>query len=621
MSGGTMRITLATGEEYEVPEDRAMRVMQALDRKQVKFDAVKATGDMTVGEPEVIKSTQPPPDDDAPPLERWGRAISAQSQPAMDEFKSKVSGLGDTLGDAAASFNGGWTAKLDQSLPFGIGDAIREDRELAAKRSPVVSGAMDVAGAVASPINKVAGLAKGAPIAGQALSGFAQGAGRGYSDAPEDATLPEKAWAALAQGGRSAAAGGLLAGAAQGVSATSNAASRGLGSLSDKARVAAIGASGADLRKLADSRGLDYVENNVGREPERLGVTNAFFPQSASTYARKLGDRAQQADAQIGQSLDDAQSQGVGDIVRDRSRGAILDSLDERAGLAARANTGQSEATRGAFDRVRSDVAAREIETPVQLRALKSDLDRQAFPNALQGSSESLLGQANRGAGSAVRSELRDVMGYALPETEQAFAQGNRDYGSAATLGELAQARGATDYAGGGLLGNVGRGIAGAATGAMGGAAFGSPGTGAALGASYAMAQPAKALGAKYGADFGANLGRLGEGAFGSLGGKASALADNAGAIVASGPLEQLGARLSAKDLGDKTRGHLIPQAIQEALRSGQLGPYADKFARAATSSDANALGGLYQTLSTTDPVFRDKYRPIIMQLTAEGER
>lgn len=524
-------------------------------------------------------------------------------------------GLVDSAGDVASGVAGGLTAHLDQRIPFGIGDAIREDRAQATGRNPGLMAGADMLGAVASPIG-IEG--RGASLLGTvgraAANGGMQAAARSAGDAGGDEDMATQVWKALGSGAQGAGVSGAFAGATGLLGSGLDKVSSWLGEASDKARTAAIGASGADLGKLAKNRGLDFVEGNVGRMPEELGVTNTLLPVSTSGYAKRFAERGSQANDQITGALADADRQ-VADLVPGQSRANIVAGIDRSSDAAGASAFGDRGSYQRALDDVRTGVDQQTLDKPSDLRALKTQLDSRAYPNALQGSSESITGQAHTQAAAAVRDELRGVMSQAAPETNAAFTQGNQDYGKSAMLEDLATKRAAGQYAGGGMLGNLGSSAVGAGVGGM----FGGL-SGAAAGAGLGMVRPALAAAQQYGPDFGANLGRLGERATGSLGGAASQMADSAGIAKLGGLLAaEHPVQAQDRELGNDSRGHLIPEAIQHALQTNQLGPYSDKFARAAMSDTPGALGALYQTLSS-DPGFAP-YRRVLQQLTAGGER
>jgi hypothetical protein len=412
--------------------------------------------------------------------------------------------ISDTLTDFDTGATHGATAGFNDDLAEftqGKGGQARvqayENR--ARGRSPIAYQAGDVAGSFLIPTG-LAGKAAGvfAPI----VEGAIQAGARGFGDS--EGSVYDRAMRALSDASIGGTVSGGVAGLANGVSGAAQWAAKGLKSSGDKARAAAVGASGADLRKLADERGLDFVENDLGSMPDRLGVTNKFVPQSPSTYARKFDAKATEANNAIGQAIDEAATQGVDKRFVDKQ--AIINQLRGEAVDATRSGLGDRAGRSNAYNNVADALGDRPVTTPRDLRTLKSDYDKAYYTDAVGGTDQSFVGDAHRVAGNAARGQLRDAMSYALPDTRGQFTQANLDYGSSKLLGELAQDRAATQFSGGGLAGNIGAGAVGAAVGGMVG---GMPGV--ASGAAIGFARPALAAAQQYGPDFGANLARLGE--------------------------------------------------------------------------------------------------------------
>lgn len=543
-----------------------------------------------------VQKIEGDPDAGMSALDKLGKLLSDQQPPVMFRAENR-----ERLGDLASGLAGGITADLDQRLPFGIGDAIREDRDAAKKRNPGQVTAGEVVGTALSPIGiEGKGATFAATVGRQATTGAMQGAAHAIGDATADEDLQTQAWKALAGGAAGGGVGTVLGGVVGGAGHL-------LGDAADRARTAAIGASGADLTKLAKSRGLDFVEGNVGKMPDELGVTNKLWPVSPSGYADRLAARGTQANEAITGSLADAETQLSDKLPGAKSR--VLDEMRHGALDPSEGDIGQEAGAGAAREAVANDMARRPMDTLEDMRALKTSLDKSAFKNgSLQDSSASMMGQAQRAGGDAVRGEMRDLMSQASPDANARFTQGNEDYGKASLLGELAQKRAAQQYAGGGMLGN----LAGGAIGAGIGYGFGGPAT-AAAGAGLGMVRPALAAAQHYGPDLGANLGRLGESALTGVG-------DSPAIAKLGGALASKESTASAQDVSNESRGQLIPEAIQSALRGNQLGPYSQQFAKAAMSPDANSLGGLYETLSQTDPQFAP-YQRMLQKMTAEEDR
>jgi hypothetical protein len=617
--GGRMfRITLASGEQYEVPEENAQKAMLLLDRKGVKFTDASPV------------AAAPP---EAPAYKSGGGASgnwSDESPSLLDAMRNFS--LSDTvrqapwMGDVAArpaaqaagaGFEHGISAGAAQNLPGGVGDLVQQDYQRQQQASPQMFGAGDVAGAVAMPVPGGAQAGVLRPMAQQAAMGGGQAAMRSYSDSQGDPG--DRALAALAQGGEAGLKAGALTGAVGAAGKLAGGAAGWFGDAADKARTAAIGATGADLKKLAKSRGLDFVEGPVGSMPEELGVTNTLLPVSPSGYAQRFAAKKDAADQAITQSIADAQQQGVGKDFVDQQ--ALVDAVRRQGAQVGGGLLGDRDARAAAYDKVGNALADQSVQTPADLRSVKTAYDHVAYPKQLEGSSESFMGQAHKTAADAARGQLRDAMSYALPETEQAFTQGNQQYGQAAILEELARNRAAQQYAGGGLMGNLGAAAIGAGIGSTFGGASGAMG-GAALG----FARPAMSAAQQYGPDLGANMARLGERGMGAMGGGMQSLAQSAptGGAFASqqggiqgDPLQHMGAQLVQAQ--DEARGHLMPQVIQQVLQTNPqlLGSYAQEFAQTPQQDD-DAINATLERLTRTDQRFRTTVLPQLQQFTAE---
>lgn len=612
-------IKLASGVEYEVPEENFEAAMQALDSKGIKFNA-----DVR---PDTGPDTGPPPEPEAaqPP----GRSTPmVEPNPNMTgEFQEKPGVLEQLVNggqDALSGFTHGATMHNDANMWDAVGgrqygDRIRSANAVGQNRSPNIYGTAEMlGGAVPTLAMGAAGLAgraaNGVGQLGRAVSNFGaqglQGAiggyARGYGDSDPDAPVAERGHDAAAQAEHDGILSSLVSGGASALGSAAGVAKDLWASASDKARAAAVGFGGQDLKKIARDKGLDFVEENVGRLPEQLGVTNRVIPQSASTYAKRFEDRAAQADQQIGQSTVDAEAQGVkGPGFIDKP--GMVGKVRQAGNAVARGPLGDRDARAGAIENVASGMAQQPISTPAELRALKSSLDSVAYPSALEGSSESIMGQAHKVGGDVARNQLRDAMGYALPETNQAFTQGNIDYGHAATMAGVSRDAAAQRYAGGGLMGNMGA----AAVGAAAGAPFGQASTGAALG----LARPAYAAAQNYGADFGANMARGLEGG--------SGVGERLGNAVANSPAGALGAGATPSDksrqLAGESRGYLGAQAIEMVLQRNPeaLGKYGPELQQA--QKDGTLNGALYK-LYMRDQDFRQSVYPQIQQLTRASD-
>lgn len=628
------KFLLENGLTADVPEDKVDVWMQRMDKRGIHFESAQNAGEPEASQvdPEFLKYQAPGPvqlpemtiTGERPGiLEQFlgmagrGRA-AAGSNPATDapegltpaDRSQMNAGIGETAYDMTLAANRGLTHGLS-SKAFGDDEA----QAAARSRSPMAYGLTEQAARIPGDIAMTAATGPYAPAAIGAVDGYADSRGDVLDQLVD-----------TAKGGAIGAGAGLAGGAINKLGQGAGAAEQALMGAARKARTAAVGATGADLKKLAQSRGLDYVEGDLGDLPTQLGVTNRLLPQSPSQYAQRFGDRAAQANEQIGQSISDAEAQGL-----DRgfvSKAPIDEALQRAQGAAAHGPLGDRASAANAFGSVRGALEDQTVNTPSQLRNLKSTYDSAAYPNQLQGSSESFMGQAHKTAADAARGQLRDVMGYALPETEQAFTQGNADYGSSKVLEELARNRGAQQYAGGGLAGNLGAGAIGAGVGAT----FGGT-AGAVSGAALGFARPALAAAQQYGPDLGANLATLGSQGAGRM---ANAVPGARG--FANMPMGQTGAATGGADVleqfvgGDprdqaqrsmaEGRGYMLPDVIEKLAYSDpqQLGPYAQKFQEALNAEGGSRVNALLLDLQQNDPDFRTQVLPRLQAMTA-GQR
>lgn len=525
-----------------------------------------------------------------------------------------------TAQDATSGLTHGLTMHNDANLydlvSRGAGDQVRARNAEAASRSPYAYGIADTVGGFLPGLVGGAALRAGSAmeaVGGAIGQGTVQGALQGFGDSSPDAPPGERALAAV----KSANAGGTSAGITAGMLTGVDVAGEGLGNAATRARSAAIGATGQDLRKLSADRGLDFATDQLGRLPEQMGVTNRIVPQSAADYARRLGGNNGEgamigdAGARVGQSLRDAEQQGVGSIIDPQAMDA---AMAQRVAAARGGPAGDAGAEANALQAVRNGMARQNIQTPTQLRELKTTYANRAYPDAVSGSSESIMGQAHKAGADVARGELENAMGYALPETNSAFQQSTSDFGKLKLMDALARKRAAQQYAGGGMLGNVGAGLVGAGVGA----AFGGA-PGAAAGAGIGLLRPAYHAAQAYGPDLGANIGRMGESAIGAM--NPGAMAQPAGSAAAMSVAKWLGSKgvntgmpkppsndpgAVIEDSTATSHGNRLGAAAAQMLRQNpqQLGEWLPEFQK-ADQEGSGAMSALVGRLMIDNPAFR----------------
>lgn len=534
-----------------------------------------------------------------------------------------------TAQDSISGFTHGLTQHNDANLydmvSRSAGDQVRARNAEAASRSPTAFGIADTVGGYLPGFVGGAALRAGSAmeaVGGAIGQGTVQGALQGFGNSSPDAPPGERALAAVKAANEGGTSAGLTAGVLTGVDELGNS----LGNAATRARSAALGAGSVDLRKLSADRGLDFATDQLGRLPEDMGVTNRIIPQSAQDYARRIGGNDGQgamigeAGARVGQSLRDAEAQGVGALI---DPGAMDQAMAQRVAAARNGPAGDAASEAAALQSVREGMARQNIQTPTQLRQLKTAYANRAYPDAVSGSSESLMGQAHRAGADVARGELEHAMGYALPETNSEFQQGTTDFGKLKLMDALARKAAASQYAGGGMLGNVGAGIAGAGVGALAGGS-----TGAAIGASAGLVRPAIAAARSYGPDLGANIGRLGESAIGAM--NPGAMAQPAGSAAAVAAAKWLGSKgvqtgqpapdNQANTVGESTstgHGNRLGAAAAQMLRQNPnaLGSWLQDFQK-ADQEGSGAMSALVGRLMIDDPAFRSGPGVQLQQMT-----
>lgn len=246
------------------------------------------------------------------------------------------------------------------------------------------------------------------------------------------------------------------------------------GNLANRSRAAATGAYGAQLKKLAETEGFDFVDNDLGEGVERLFPPEPGFlglpkPRTARDYAALAAPKANQIGASIDDSLRQMDAEGVSaPVIRnplDPDERAVLDVLDEEiAGASNPMNIGDDDAVmRGALEALRGKTlaavepqAAQAIDTldpsklrlkPTELAAMKRSLERSGYASeATKGLPAGVQREANRIAAAGPREALRSAAArQAQPNTLAAWERGNRDYPIAKTVAELAEGRAAQE--------------------------------------------------------------------------------------------------------------------------------------------------------------------------------
>jgi len=353
VSGTKLRFTW-DGDTYEMPEAEAAGVLKELSARGVNLEATvvpeapeaapsgiqystsgSALADWNADKPDMDLTQDPEaiaggtsPDRDwidelADGLSSAGQGIknvffgSGSQEPAPENKYARPLTAAELEAGGAGAVHGATmgTARL---LPGEIGEQYRawDDEQRTARPEDYAGG--DLLGGVVSPANllipggavaSTAGKtalqtakAAGAKIAGDyaknvAVAGL-EGTVRSYSDAnPEDRNL----WSAVGDGATDATGAALLA--APGAYARH--ARDVLPVKADLNRVAATGAYGSQMKRMAQNKGEDYV-THLGRAIEEHGLHKAdpsksrlnpvnWIPQGADTYANNAADLEKRA--------------------------------------------------------------------------------------------------------------------------------------------------------------------------------------------------------------------------------------------------------------------------------------------------------------------------------------
>lgn len=521
----------------------------------------------------------------------------------VDEHMTPESAAG--IAGAGNAYLGGLTGKLDQRLPV-VGDSIKGAREQYAAENPKTAFGADLLGALTSPIGMEAkGEGVMANAGAQAVTGAAQSGARSLGDSGDDDYKTQLLHAFLSSG-VGGALGGAGAVAAHGLGAAADWAGEKAGDVGNYLRRAAYGVSKSDVDALTAEKGttagLDYAENELGRLPDKLGLSNRLVPTSAGGYARK-GEAAKTAGGQtMGAGLDRAAGE-VPSLEIDRAKDSLLEQYAQLANHDRTVASG-SKGTAPYFDDMASRLQDATPATPRDLHSLKTGYESLAdAPGAIPGSQESAKAIANNAAGNSAREQLTNVMGQASPESNRMFQEGAQQYGDAATVEDIAK-RAASKNIVAPLLGASLGGYAGYQTRHdLEDAGFG------------ALAGGALVRGGQtYGADFGANLARGAETLAGGAGNLAGAAESGAGVL---GTFVQQRERL--KQAATDGNGGELPDTINRVLQDPQqapmLGKYRAQFEQAGRTPDG--MRALLAKLEQ-DTQWRTGIKPQLLSMTGD---
>lgn len=444
---GARVFILQDGTKATVPDESIEKWMQRMDVRGVKFRDADMSGEMTVGEPQVIKSTDRP--EEIPTLDNGEAPQRAPDEikvtPREDEAPSP--GIGQRLMDGYRTLSDGTAAALDTAtfgasgkLMHAIGGMSQRDIDA---RSPLATAVGHTGAAVFSPANKLGQAVEGASVLSNlgraAIGNAAVGGASGLHAAELEGRDPEQGgyWGAAL--GALTGAGGALAGEAL------SGAGKLAGNIADRTRVAAAGLDATIRKELAKKFGVADLPANLAAMIERVSPSPALG-QSALTRAEGLASRLDDIGPRIDQTLTEAgDAQGLNDFVPG-SWAALQAKMAQGAGAASsRAVTGSESAMADALERQAARLGDQSAPANlVGLRQRNTGWGKSAYGDStnISDSASKLAAGELRDAGEAA---LDDIMTHALPETEQAFHGFNKDFGEAALLERAARNRAAVE--------------------------------------------------------------------------------------------------------------------------------------------------------------------------------
>jgi hypothetical protein len=580
---------------------------------------------------------------------------------ALDEY-APASTASDALYAGAGGVLSGLGINPAQAAGAVGGDdrefAVRERLALANKRSPRAAPAAQLVGEIAPLAIATGGTSAAKQLAKPVLGGAIQGglSALGNADTEDWGERLE----ALTGG---AGAGALFGKIGQKVGQAGGWAG---GKLADAwrdsglmQRVAASGAYGSDIRKLAENIGGEEGLKKLGEWMQQRGIHQGegwlgkLLPQTAETYGKNanavnkaalgeqkavLGELAQRTPVLVDtlpvtSKLRQGASE-LSDLAADEYEKQAGHAVDLAERIASKSRPGPGVST---------------MEFPEALKQRQS-LDKLVNRRKLGGTlTDDLREENNRLAGDQFRGALRTSLDQQAPDIAPRFAAAQGDLSKGLDIERLANAREAKEtgnqlmslptaiLAGGGLAATAGGGVAGHALGGD----TQSTSIGAAIPVAGAMATGALLKSRGHAATAGlANVGSKALRSAGNFVRDAATPAVVNAAIRAgqSGPTwvapwrEQPSDAPRIDDLAAPPpspaaavaggRGHLLPQAAIQALNSNRaiLGEYASQIAEAQGKEGANgpnAVANLIARLSQTDPKFKQTVLPELQRLTA----
>lgn len=480
----------------------------------------------------------------------------------------------------------GLTAGVDQNIP-GYGDYARQERAQALADNSAAFRTGDALGSAMNPANLTGSLARN--VGGAAI----QGAARTYSDADQNMPIAQRALLAVGGG---AAAGALTlgaAGAARGLGWIGSKVAQGAQTVADRARNIGWGTPSGALEEFGAQRGLspnDALRTFVS-EGEQIAPPNAVLPKGPGGYQPQFAAGQQRAGQQVGQSMADAQAEGIAQM-DPNAQGTLLRRLDAEANNAMTAGVDREPYANALVRQGQAVQRGPAFNTPQDLRAAKTRFGDSAYGSSPE-VGEAASKQAADFARGTVRDQLNDYMGQASPEIAQAFDQSNKAYGVASTLNDATTSRANAINTGAG--------------GGIGGHGF--------VGRMMNMIPGGSLI-----PDAAANAGRGVQNVAAVFGAGARGAADAAGPAANSGISGWLQSKgVSLENVPQQSRGNQLGDAAQQLLQTEPqaLGQYQQQFQQAAQQG-TSALNQLIIKLER-EPDFRTGPMLRLQHMTGEN--
>lgn len=404
MGGKFIRLRVGD-DEYEMPEDEAFQAMEGLEKAGHPFDAQDAPeqrGEVTVGEPEVIK-TAPSPHAWTLDTQAAKDADAAADSPYLRALAGDFGALGQLGVQTAGNYAGGALAATG-----GGGAAVKGFLPTAAR------------------------------VGGEAIR---QGAAAGLQSAGQSYADDGDVLKALLSGGKSAAVG---AGASLGLGAVGAAASKVgefAGDWGRKMAGKALGATPGAIDKLR-KRGIDVPDGDLVEMADKAGLNNSLLPAGVGEKLKRAQAYGQAGGQMEGEAIREAdiarqaEADSLGKRPRNFARDIAADTAEEADGLANGPTAGRS-ATAGVFDDQTEATSNQDLRTLEKLRQYKTLQDGIRFKDGLAGEREGNLAEAAKFSGNRARHYLDNAMEQSGPELNEQFTQGKRQYGDGQVLQAL----------------------------------------------------------------------------------------------------------------------------------------------------------------------------------------